>query len=291
MTELSDPTITYQTNGEPQPGLHEDVPEQEYRRAPGVAKSTLDWLAISPALVEWNARSPRDEEQDAAVDLGNAFEQALLEPERYAANYAVAPQVDRRTKQGKADWEAFMEECEAYGRTPLTRDQGRQVDFMVRSTWAHPMARRVLMADRLVQPSYWAYDDATGLLCKCRPDIMLAENPLVADVKTSGQIERFGNSVADLRYHVQDAYYGDLVTPYYGTRPAFVFIVVSSSLAMSRYPVRVFELTPEDREAGRAEYRRDLDTYVERVERGNWSDVETLTRPAWAWRKDEQKGY
>lgn len=255
-----------------------------------VSKSQLDLIHQSPALLQWSKEAPVDQEADKAVDLGNAFEALLLEPERFERTYAGAPKVDRRTKEGKAAWADFERECTANEKQPLSRDEWRQVHFMRDSVMAHPVARRALEAEAMVQASYYWREDYTGdaLLCRCRPDWMLEHVPFVIDVKTSGQIDRFAASVEDYRYHVQHAFYVDGLAHYYDETPSFAFLVVSTSRNAGRYPVHVYELDAEDVEAGRMAYRRDLEVYAQAVRDDEWTHVEPLVRPWWARRRDQE---
>jgi len=48
-------------------------------------------------------------ETTPAMTFGSAFHCYVLEPKEFKKRYAVAPQVDRRTKAGKEVWNAFVE--------------------------------------------------------------------------------------------------------------------------------------------------------------------------------------
>lgn len=270
-------------------GLHTGLTNEQYHQGPGISKSQLDLIEKSPALLEWSKAAPVDEEADKAVDIGNAFEALLLEPERFRVEYIAGPKdAPRNTKEGKARWADVEAQAEEAGATILRADQWRQIHLMRDSVMAHPVARRALNAGGLVQGSYYWTDPDTGLLCRCRPDWMMADVPFVIDVKTSGQIERFATSVEDYRYHVQDAFYSDGLANYYGQRPDFAFLVVSTSHSAGRYPVHVYELDIDDKAAGRDAYRRNLETYRTCLERDDFTHVETLARPWWARRRDSE---
>lgn len=266
---------------EPKSGLYTAIPNDDYHRGPGVSKTMLDLLHRSPALLEWNQNAPVDEEAETAVDVGNAFEAALLEPDRFEAEYIEAPQVDRRTNSGKAQYQEFLEEAE--GKTVLTYEEARKIRLMVESTWAHPMARRVLEAKRIVQGSYYWTDPVTDLLCRCRPDLLCTEIPFVVDIKTTADVGRFSRSIAEYRYHVQDAFYSDGLTRYFeGVQPYFIFLVVSTSRAAGRYPVHAMELHIDDKHQGVNEYRADLEEYAKIVASGDTTHLEEIRLPRWA---------
>lgn len=269
------------------PGLYKGVSNETYHSSPGVSKSTLDWVNKSPSLVQWAKDAPTDEEAESAVDMGNAFEALLLEPDRFDREYIKAPEVDRRTKQGKAEYAAFLEEAE--DRFVLTHDEWRQIHLMRDSTMAHPMARTILEAESVVQGSYYWIDPVTDHLCKCRPDLIVTDERLpqsvTVDVKTTPDMERFRRNCGEHRYHVQDAFYTDGLANYYGEQPHFIFLTACTSLSAKRYPVHVIELDIEAKHQGTLEYRHDLERYAECARKDDWADIETGTLPYWA-RKD-----
>lgn len=265
------------------PGYYPSIPVDEYHAGPGVSKSILDLVHTAPALVQWSRNAPRDEDEVAAVDIGDAFHALILEPDRFKRDFVIAPEFNRRTNAGKAAYAAFVEEAQA--RPVLNHDHLRQLRLMRESALAHPYARLLLEDEGDVEASIYWTDPETGLLCRCRPDKRLTRRPIVLDVKTVAGMDRFAASIEDYRYFVQDAFYSEGYERHFGEPPAaFVFLVVSTSRDAGRYPVRCFALTASDREEGRAEFRADLETYAECERRGVWPGIESITRPRWAKR-------
>lgn len=263
------------------PGYYPKLSNQAYHTGLGISKSILDLAHKSPALVLWNRQAPRDEQATGAVDIGDAFHALLLEPHRYQAEYITAPNVDRRTKAGKEEYAEFIDE--ARGRKVLDADDARKLLLMRESALAHPFARQLVEAEGDVEASIYWIDPDTGMLCRCRPDKLVPSLRLIVDVKSCADVARFETSVNDYRYHVQDAFYTEGYTRHFGEPPAaFLFLVVSTSLDAGRYPVRIKALIPSEREAGRVEYRRDLDVVAECERTGVWPGIEMISRPAWA---------
>lgn len=265
------------------PGYYRNIPVTEYHAGPGVSKSILDLVHTAPALVQWSRHAPRDEEAVAGVDIGDAFHALILEPHRFKRDFVFAPDFDRRTNAGKAAYAAFLEEAKT--RPVLTADHLRQLRLMRESTLAHPWARMLLEEPGDVEPSIYWTDPETGLLCRCRPDKRLTRRPIILDVKTTADMDRFDRSIEEYRYHVQDAFYSEGYERHFGERPSFLFLVVSTTKDAGRYPVRVFSLTEEDKADGREAWRADLDLYADCERRGVWPGIESITRPAWAKRR------
>lgn len=231
----------------------------EYHAHPAIGKSTLDLIARDPYLVEWSRAAPVDTSKTEALNLGDAVHAALLEPDRYAKTYAVAPELNLRTNDGKAALKAFEEANQ--GKTILSAEDDQQIRNMVESIMAHPQARELIEAEGLVERSYFWTDGPTGIECKCRPDKFIPERGLLIDVKTTPSIAKFTYSVEDFRYYVQDPWYCDGLKKF-GHAAQMAFLVVQKSAELGRYPVQVFTLPEDVILFGRQTYRRDLDRYA-----------------------------
>ena len=79
--------------------------EKEYNQAAGVRRSDLWRIHDSPEKFKWFLDHP--EPQSPAFAFGSMVHKLLLEPETFDEEYAVAPEVDKRTKAGKEAWAAF----------------------------------------------------------------------------------------------------------------------------------------------------------------------------------------
>lgn len=269
------------------PGLYLDVSNEAYHAGAGVSKSTLDAVAVNPAVIPWRKAAPVDTEKLKALDMGTALHCVLLEPEEFDKRFIVAPEFNRRTNQGKADEAAFLKDCEGLGMTVMDAEQGRKLQLMRGSAMAYPPARWLLEADGHCEASIYWDDEETGELCRIRPDRYLTGQPVIVDVKKVADMDRFARHVEEFRYHVQHAMYCDGFYQHFYEYPQFVFIAVSETIDCGRYPVRVFELEPEYVEAGHRLYRRDLETYHQCRISNSWGGIEKLSRPAWARKQDQ----
>lgn len=270
------------------PGLYFNITNEAYHSGPGVSKSQLDDIAINPAVFQWRKSAPEDEEKKTALDMGTALHCILLEPEEFGARFIEAPPFNRRTNEGKAAEAAFLKDCAFTGKTVLEHEQHRKLKLMRASALAHPAAKYFLEAEGHCEASIYWDDEHTGELCRIRPDRFLKNQPVIVDVKKVADMERFARHVEEFRYHVQDAMYRDGFYQHFNEYPQFVFIAVSESIDCGRYPVRVFQLEQEDVAVGHELYRRDLNTYHQCRQTNSWGGVESLSRPAWARKKDNQ---
>jgi hypothetical protein len=248
-----------------------------------VSKSMLDRIHKAPAVLRDYLDGDRPEPTPAMV-FGTAAHAAVLEPERLIC----MPKFDKRTKAGKEAAAEF--EAEHAGRDvvivePETYDTVRALAESVRR---HPVAARILNQG---EPELSAFGIVDGVLCKARPDWWDKSTGICADLKTCQDASPagFARSVANFRYHVQNAFYPDVMGGEGGVNvESFVFI------ACERHPpflVGVYVLDAEALEMGRAEYQQDLALYKECVESGSWPGlserIEVLSLPKWAVRQPE----
>ena len=88
----------------------EALENADYHRHHAVSKSHLDQVARSPLhywarYVDPNRVEP---EPTPAMTIGTALHSHVLELDTWDQRYVVMPEgIDRRTKAGKAEWEAF----------------------------------------------------------------------------------------------------------------------------------------------------------------------------------------
>ena len=138
-------------------------------------------------------------------------------------------------------------------------------------------------------------DALTGEPCRCRPDCVAdygARRVVLLDVKTCGDASanEFRRQVARKRYHVQAAYYSDGYAFAAGVEVmGFVFVAVESEWP---YAASALMLDPRSLEQGRAEYRRNLDTYAACRRKGEWPGygdaVQLIELPGWAFTEMER---
>jgi len=255
--------------------IYYNKPPDEYFRSPGISKSGLDQIAKSPLHYQnWlNTRTA----PTPAMAFGSAVHTMVLEHDDFDERYILMPDgINRRTNAGKE----AVAEIEATGKTVLTQYDFDRVRFIADSVWSHPTASDIFSEG---QSEVSIMEEVRGVQVKGRTDWF--RPGLLADLKTtqSADPSDFAKSVANFRYHVQDAVYSDLFTRAGELIHSFVFIVVETT---APYAVVVYELDEESKEQGQRLYDRDLETYIQCVENQSWpgyhQGVNKLSLPRWA---------
>ena len=269
------------------PGLHRDIPMADYLAMDGVSASLLHVLASStPAHARVYMTQPR--EDTTALIVGEAAHYAILEPELFGSRYLLPPDVDRRTKDGKAEWAAFV--AANPSGVALVHDEYHRALAMAEAVRAHSEAGRYLYGRGLNEVTALWDDD--GIACKARPDRVAAvdEWTWIVDVKTcrSASPHGFAKAIADYGYHQKAAWYVDALNALDPRERRFLFVAVEKE---PPFAVALYELTDEAIGQGRAQNAAALATYRECRESGVWpgypSGVEFLDLPKWAQLRTE----
>lgn len=259
------------------------MPEAEYRRHAGVGHSDLRQVMRSPAHYRAYIENPPQPTPQMA--FGTAFHAALLESDRFEQEYVVAPEFNRRTKEGKAAAEAW--EAANAGKTALTEEQMRAISAMVKSVRAHAGAAALLANGHAELCGFWRDQDVA---CKFRADfVSVNDNTPVAlvDVKTcqDASSSAFSRAIASYGYDVQAGYYVDGFSSIVGADVPFYFIAVEKD---PPYAVAVYRAADEVIESGRAKYRAALHLLKWCRTNNEWpayqpkGEIETISLPRWA---------
>lgn len=281
-------------------GLVSGLSNEEYHGAPGVSKSKLDKLARSPAHYLAYLDEPRRE--TPALRFGRLIHMAVLEPEALMLS-SVPPDApprptsrQRTAKKPSQDsldaikwWDEF-DEANA-GCVIVSADESEQIRRIQDSIYRHPEARGLLEAPGQSEVSAWFYDqdrdEATGELCKCRPDRLMDMGDIL-DLKSCEDASPagFGRSAAKYRYYVQGALYLDGMEATTKARGgSFGFIAFEKE---PPFAVAVYVLRPQDVELGREEYRRNLAILAQCKINRHWpgysEQAQFLSLPGWARR-------
>ena len=267
------------------PGIHPCIPADDYHSAAGVSKSQLDRIARSPAHLRAYLDGPKEPPTPAMI-LGTLTHLALFEPHFFGdcvSHYERPEGLTFVSKDGKA-WRDARQD-----KPIITADEADRVRGMIAAIRRHPTAHLILEGGEAEQSVFAAHRE-TGLLRKGRLDWITRDNqgrPCIVDLKTTDDAAQFERTVAAYRYHVQAAYYTDLLETLGEKEPFFLFIVVEKE---PPFGVRIIQLEPETFRIGRALYERNLALYAECQASGKWpcysEEIETVAIPNYAKRED-----
>lgn len=262
-----------------------DLPDPEYRAVDGLSQSILKHFAVSARRGKAAMDRQLKIASEEALLVGRLVHTATLEPHLLDAEYVVAPSVDRRTKQGKAEYAAFLEGVGT--RTVVSPSQMDLAQAIRDAVRAHPLASEILAAAGAAAEvsQFWT---TLGEPCKGRLDWLVPDwggDPLIFDLKTTvdASPNGFARACANFKYHMQAYAYSEGYAQVTGVRPRFFFGAVEKE---PPYDVALYELEEDAIDRGREIYLAAIETYQQAVQSGNWpgySDrVVRLSLPPWA---------
>lgn len=274
--------IDLNNNGKLAGQLLKDVPNEVYHHpeCPGISKSGLDLVHRSYNHYLEGKKKKKGEEKSKALIFGSAVHDAVLEPDTFHDRYVVKPEINRRTKEGKASYEKFVKE--SYGKDILSQDELDTIREMKAKVLAHPTASKMLHGS-LKEMSGWFDDGMT--LCKFRADVY-KPGTFIADLKTTQDASpsAFRKSVAQYSYDKQAAFYQKGLELITGQSLPFYFIAVEKT---PPYGIAVYKIDEASLEVGRELVKRDLQKYVRALmfgdEKGYPEGTQDLSLPAWGF--------
>lgn len=263
-----------------------NLPMKEYQAAEGVSNSMLSNIEISPSFYKYCLQEPK--KQTDALTFGSLLHCLILQPDNFDNEFAIEPIVNKRTNDGKAVLEQFY--LINKDKIIINNEQLELADFLKQKIYGHPIAKKLLTGKGENEISLFWVDEETGIICKGRPDKIC--NKIIVDLKTTGSAkpEDFVKNAYKYGYHRQAYWYSYGYEQCFKEEPkGFVFIVVEKE---PPYEVCVFEATELFKAVGKIEARKNLLTYKECLDKGQWwgydgekAVLHTLDPPQWVQNK------
>lgn len=233
---------------------------QEYRAFPALNQSAAKKLLVSPAHYQAYINAPQEETK--ALRFGTFVHAAILEPHTLDDLYATAPDVDRRTKDGKEQWAAFA-----------TANVGKTILDAEESALGHLVASHAKMALKhhgvkfdVTEAMY--HVDYNGIPLKAAIDGVCGD--YLWDIKTTDDASPAGmlKSIRNYRYNLQAYWYRLVYELATGHRPlGFRFLFVEKE---PPFATAVCEVGPELMSWAIADFEKALTLYKECTASGVW---------------------
>lgn len=253
-----------------EPGMYADIPNEVYHRDRAdrwclSSSMVRRFLKTSPAQWKWERDHPRVT-STKYFDLGTAVHTLSLGtgPELVVVDADSWRTDAAKLKRAKA-WKQH--------KTPVLPDQYEQAQHMRDALLADDIAGTLLGSGQH-ERSLYAFDPATGIMLRSRPDSMDSTTGrlILLDVKTTEDPDpdEFAWSAYKFGYAEQDDFYRMLAMLLgLDPDPAFLFLVVSTE---PPHLVSVLELTPDALAYGHRRNRRAIDRIAECIDTNTWPD-------------------
>lgn len=249
----------------PKPGIYKNVPEAEYHQWDAFNASTAKTLLKhTPKRAYYERMNPKD--PSPAMIWGTEAHTFLLEPETVNGRYMPPLGIQKRSKADRETWAKYLADNAGKELMDATRMQAHydmSHEMHTRDDWREIWKNRIAVEVCVV----WL-DDETGLLMKCRIDMIsrYLGGSVVIDYKTCADASawKFGKDCHEFGYDVQAAHYlaaADSIAP--GDDRAFVLAAQEKT---PPYDAMLHTLDPASMESGRIRWRRAVRTWAACVE-------------------------
>ncbi|CAB4185021.1 Putative exodeoxyribonuclease 8, PDDEXK-like domain containing protein [uncultured Caudovirales phage] len=205
----------------------------------------------------------REQSDSKALRMGSFIHALVLEPSEVEGRFATAPEVDRRTKDGKAAYEAFA--ATSLGKTILSPDE---TDVCLKVA-ASMRATQAELGVTFIKTELMFSVDYNGVLLKCAIDA-LGDDGFIYDLKSaeSSSVKDFKSSVFAYRYHLQAVMYRMAYEAAFNTRlKGFRFIVTEKT---DPFASACYELGPEFMSLALMDFEIALAAYKSCMALGEW---------------------
>jgi len=213
----------------------------------------------------------RQQETTPAMLKGSALHCMVLEPEEYRRRYGTAPQVDRRTKEGKAIYNTFLEDNQ--GKEILPYNDYEEVLKMAEAVYNNTLAMELLNSTEKELELEKEYRGVT-----LRGFVDFKGIGFIGDLKTTSDAspKAFTRDSYNLLYHLQAAVYCELT----GYNDFYIVAVENKA----PYNVQVYMLDLEAISEGRKLLNSLIDNFLiwDGQPQGYSTKVEILELPKWA---------
>lgn len=229
--------------------------DREYSKITGLRRSDLWVMNQSAAHFRYFTDNPK--EPTPALTFGQAVHKYVLEPETFWDEFAVFPNVDRRTKAGKEEYRAFQEQNAE--KTWISAGDWETVAAMRAELFRDPYFADLVAGGDHERVYTWT-DEETGEPLKIKADIVDTANRIIYDYKTASSCAdgMFERDARRYGYDFQAGFYTAGVEAETLERYAFGFIVQEKT---APYCVRLYTCDRGFIAQGRAKFRRLLNQY------------------------------
>lgn len=255
----------------PKDGIYFDISHADYHRMPAVNASLLKTVRqASPLHARYEQLNPK--ESTPAMEFGTAVHTAVLEPDKFAAEMACAPEgLDRRRKADKAIWEAFV--IESAGKQIVSATDMQRIEAIVASVKENDRVMQFIDAEGANEATLIWTDSSTGLRCKAKFDRICTWQKwnCVLDLKTINGYateEKIQRAIGEYMYDLGAAWYlrgAEALAP---MDRRFFWIFVESG---PPFQARVVEPTAPMLEEGRLKAEKALRQWAECVKSGHFT--------------------
>jgi exodeoxyribonuclease VIII len=252
-----------------------------------VTEQTIKDRPMSFSSIKEFMRSPRhyvkyltqERKQTEAMLFGAVCHKLILEPEDFEKEYIVEPEFNKRTNQGKEDYQAFLTSIEKYKFTPIPPATMVKAKELVTQFMGTPAHNYVLNLSKREERFDMIHE--TGLPVCGYIDGVGDNFNLEVKIVTSADTDDIIRDFYKMKYHIQAGIYN-----WSNGKPIYYLVIENSFPYLSRIFKASDEYVMEGKKAFNKamtdfKYCLDTDSFDMGYEFYAGSEPSTLTLPGW----------
>ena len=239
------------------------MPNDAYHSHPeGISSTGLKSVLRSPAHYKFQAAH----ETTRAKQMGTACHTAMLEPERYEAEYVLLREVNVRTAS------EYKQAVKVHGsEIVLVAHEADKVAGMQEAVLSNPLMRSRLTGEGWRELSLFVRDPDTAVLVRVRYDLLLNDGTIVDVKKTQdARPDPFSRAIDNYGYDLSAALYVDAFEWATGEEAQFEFAAVEETMPHGHKLYRPCDTTFGE---GRRKYREALASFAQCELCGVWPSL------------------
>lgn len=268
-------------------GIYTELSSEDYHAdKESISRSALMDFKVSGYNYWSKHLNPDRPKKDATPQmfLGSAFHTLILEPHLFVDQYAIKPPRVLLKDVGREVYDDFKRkelELESTNKIVISQEDYLNLLAMERKLKSNLTALQLIHDARIENSFFWT-DKDSGLLLKCRPDIL--HSNMIVDLKTSSDAspEGFQREMVKYGYHIQGAIIQDGIEKLEGRRLATVINICIET----KYPYHIGIYIIDDLalDAGQETYKHLCKKLRLALKTNLFTDygIRTISLPKWA---------
>ncbi len=262
-------------------GVFEDIPNEVYHKGPGHSSSGII-EAKTYNLANYKSNMGLEREDSKDFKIGQATHIYILERDTFEKRVTYYPEEALGRSKAAKEFKYIFEEAN-HGKIILDdKESIEQIAGMAES-----LERAISFSEvpnilnnqsAIAEASCYHKDDESGLLLKCRPDLLHKDIGLSVNFKTAKSAKRyeFEKSAGEYRYDIQTPFYLNILSALF-KKPFREWHVVVEKEPPYRSAIYYFDQGSLD--AGEFAYRPIINAIAQAEKSGVWPMVSSITTP------------
>ena len=250
-----------------------------YFQENSISVSGLKKLKVSPM----HYKEAEEIEPTDAMTFGSAYHCFVLEPDKFDKEYYVFDDsaicgalIAKGAKSPRAtnDYKTWEKQEMSFsdGKVLLDKEDFEKIKAMKYRLFSHPYAKMLLTNGEPEVGIGGVLQTSVGEInIKFKPDYLKPKRRVIVDLKTcaDASIDGFTRAAADMDYHIQAAFYSDMIELMTGDKMQQTFIFIAQE-KKKPFAFNLFECSPQFIGQGRYEYEMLLQLYKYCIDNDKW---------------------